>query len=402
MPCNEHPSLLGPMKTTLRFPSAALVAALALAAISPLAAADTAADALWSKIEAAQKAPRPAVKRAGDKIIYTRAYVEALAERGESLHALLQEFVANYPADPRRWDAVLAMSANNRMFVKEIGDVEAKGFDAVVRDTAAQKAWQAQLATLLTEMTTAPDVPEKARQTAYGKWVDAAREEIDQGGALAEFRRRIDVLKEKFPASSTIRIAEWQYLNRLRRTDLKAVEPHLARLMKDSNARVAKWAAGEMEVEKLRRTPMELKFTSSDGREVDLAKLRGKVVLIDFWATWCGPCVAEVPNMKRVYDAYHDKGFEIIGISVDAAPADPTKPERGKVTLAEFNGFAAQKGTAWPHYYDGKGWDQNPYAPFYGITGIPAMFLLDKSGRLVSTDARGPKLEKEVKEHLGL
>ena len=70
------------------------------------------------------------MKRAGDKIIYTRAYVEALAERGESLHALLQEFVANYPADPRRWDAVLAMSANNRMFVKEIGDVEAKGFDA--------------------------------------------------------------------------------------------------------------------------------------------------------------------------------------------------------------------------------------------------------------------------------
>jgi thiol-disulfide isomerase/thioredoxin len=390
------------MKTKLHFPSAVLVAALALAAISPLAAADSAADALWSKIETAQKAPRPAVKRDGDKFIYTRAYVEALAERGESLHALLQEFVAKFPADPRRWDAVVAMGANNRMFVKEIGDVEAKGFEAVVRDTAAQKAWQAQLATLMTEMMNAPDVPEKARQSAYEKWVDHARAEIDQGGAMAEFRRRLDVLKEKFPASSTIRIAEWQYLNRLRRTDLKAVEPHLAVMMKDSNARVAKWAAGEMEVEKLRRTPMELKFTSSDGREVDLAKLRGKVVLIDFWATWCGPCVAEVPNMKRVYDAYHDKGFEIIGISVDTAPADPTKPERGKVTLAEFNEFAAQKGTAWPHYYDGNGWDQNPYAPFYGITGIPAMFLLDKSGRLVSTDARGPKLEKEVKEYLGL
>jgi hypothetical protein len=65
-------------------------------------------------------------------------------------------------------------------------------------------------------------------------------------------------------------------------------------------------------------------------------------------------------------------------------------------------GDRSEKGTSWPHYYDGKGWEQNPYAPFYGITGIPAMFLLDKSGRLVSTDARGPKLEKEVKEHLGL
>ncbi len=389
------------MKTKLRFLSAVLVAVFALTAVAPLAAAVAAADALWSKIEAAQKAPRPAVKREGEKVIYTRAYVEALAERGESLHALLQEFCAKFPADPRRWDAVVAMGANNRMFVKEIGDVEAKGFAAVVRDTAAQKAWQAQLATLTTEMMTAPDAPETARQDAFEKWVDNARAEIDQGGAQSEFRRRLDVLREKFPASSKIRIAEWQYLNRLRRTDLKAVEPHLALMMKDSNARVAKWAAGEMEVEKLRRTPMELKFTSSDGREVDLAKLRGKVVLIDFWATWCGPCIAEVPNMKRVYDAYHDKGFEIVGISVDTAPADPTKSERGKVTLAEFNDFAAQKGTPWPHYYDGKGWDQNPYAPFYGITGIPAMFLLDKSGRLVSTDARGPKLEKEVKEHLG-
>jgi thiol-disulfide isomerase/thioredoxin len=390
------------MKTMLRFPSVVLATTLAFAAVAPLAAADAAADALWSKIESAQKAPRPAVKREGDKIIYTRAYVEALAERGESLHALLQEFIAKHPGDPRRWDAVVAMGSNNRMFVQEIGDVEARGFDAVVRNTAAQKAWQAQLATMMTEMMTAPGVPEKARQSAYEKWVDNARAEIDQGGPLAEFRRRLDVLKEKYPASSTIRIAEWQYLNRLRRTDLKAVEPHLARMMKDGNERVAKWAAGEMEVEKLRRTPMELKFTSSDGRAVDLAKLRGKVVLIDFWATWCGPCVAEVPNMKRVYDAYHAKGFEIIGISVDTAPADPTKSERGKVTLAEFNEFAAQKGTSWPHYYDGKGWEQNPYAPFYGITGIPAMFLLDKSGRLVSTDARGPKLEKEVKEHLGL
>ena len=208
------------MKTMLRFPSAVLVAAFALAAVFPLAAAEAAADALWSKIEAAQKAPRPAVKREGDKIIYTRAYVEALAERGESLHALLQEFFAKYPTDPRRWNAVLAMGSNNRMFVQEIGDVEAKGFDAVVRNAAAQKAWQAQLAAMMTEMMTAPDAPEKARQSAYEKWVDHARAEIDQGGALAEFRRRIDVLKEKFPASSTIRVAEWQYLNRLRRTDL--------------------------------------------------------------------------------------------------------------------------------------------------------------------------------------
>jgi thiol-disulfide isomerase/thioredoxin len=378
------PALLRPSGSTLVLGLWSLVLGLL-----PLHAADPAADALWAKIDAAQKSPRPVPAQVDGKSVVNRAYVEAYAARGETIHALLIEFVERYPADPRRWDAIVALGGNSRLFVKSIGaDVDTKGFEAVTRDAVATKAWSVQLDALNTEMMSAPGVPEKARQTAYERWVDNGRAAVAEGGTLAEFRRRIDVLREKFPASTAIRIAEWQYLNRLRTADLAAVEPHLAKLMKDANEKVAQWAAGEMEVEKLRRSPMELKFTALDGREVDLAKLRGKVVLIDFWATWCGPCIAELPNVKKVYAAYRDKGFEIVSIALDRTE------DRQKLV-----DMVAKENMPWPQYFDGKYW-QTDISVKYGITGIPAMFLLDKSGRLVSTAARGPKLEEEVKRYL--
>jgi thiol-disulfide isomerase/thioredoxin len=129
--------------------------------------------------------------------------------------------------------------------------------------------------------------------------------------------------------------------------------------------------------------PVDIQFTAIDGRPVDLAKMKGRVVLIDFWATWCGPCVGEVPNVKAAYDKLHNQGFEIIGISLD----------QDKDALT---GFVKEQGMAWPQYFDGLQWG-NKIARQFGINSIPAMWLVDKQGNLRDQDARGALEEKVSK-----
>ena len=120
--------------------------------------------------------------------------------------------------------------------------------------------------------------------------------------------------------------------------------------------------------------PLELSFTAVDGRKIDLKDYSGKVVLIDFWATWCGPCVGEVPNLKRVYETYHPKGFEILGISLDDKKGD---------LLA----FTKKHEMPWPQYFDGKQWN-NEISFRFGINSVPTTWLVDKKGVLRYTDVR--------------
>lgn len=133
--------------------------------------------------------------------------------------------------------------------------------------------------------------------------------------------------------------------------------------------------------------PLDISFTAVDGRKVDLKEMRGKVVLVDFWATWCGPCIGELPTLKKVYDAYHAKGFEIIGISLDDKKED----------LLEFT---RKKGMPWPQYFDGKHWN-NDISFRFGITAVPTQWLVDKKGILRVTEARSnleSLVEKLLKE----
>ncbi len=132
---------------------------------------------------------------------------------------------------------------------------------------------------------------------------------------------------------------------------------------------------------------MKIAFTALDGREVDLAKMTEKVVLVDFWATWCGPCVAEMPNVIAAYQKYHEKGFEIVGISLDEDKAAVEK-------------FTAERGMPWPQFVDGKGWE-NQFVAEYGIRGIPATFLIGKGGKIVASNLRGPALEEALEKELG-
>jgi peroxiredoxin len=131
---------------------------------------------------------------------------------------------------------------------------------------------------------------------------------------------------------------------------------------------------------------LTMAFTAVDGRQVDLAKLKGKVVLVDFWATACEPCVREMPNVMKAFEAYHAKGFEIIGISLDTEKA-------------KLESFVKEKGLSWPQAFDGKGWE-GEIAQKYHITTIPAMFLLGKDGKVVAKALRGRALARKLAELL--
>jgi thiol-disulfide isomerase/thioredoxin len=159
-------------------------------------------------------------------------------------------------------------------------------------------------------------------------------------------------------------------------------------MAKSSNEQIQKMGesfAGTLRRLSLPGHPMEISGTLLNGKPFDQKTLAGKVVLVDFWATWCGPCVAEIPNVLEQYEKYHKDGFEVVGISLDQ--------EREALEK-----FVTEQKLPWPILFEepkGDGW-QHPLATFYGISGIPTVVLIGRDGNVITLDARGEKLGERL------
>lgn len=317
-------------------------------------AAEDSADGMWSHVLALKKGPTEKPKSKEEFAAYIG-----------SLNAAAAAFLKKYPNDSRKWDAMM-LEVQTESMLTRMGQ---QGFDPEKPAKVAK------------EVAEAPDAPKAIKKQASLLLLAQALK-----GDPATFEKALAAFEKEYPGDENLDQVKFAYAQRLSGQDAAKAAALFKELAQSKDEQVAAAAQKMVQATEMIGKPVDLKFTAVDGTEVDLSKMKGKVVLIDFWATWCGPCMQEVPNVVKTYQKYHDKGFEIVGISLDQSKTDLLD-----VTKA--------KGMTWPQYFDGEGW-QNAISKRFGIDSIPRMWLIDRKGNLVTTEAR-QDLEGQVEKLVG-
>jgi thiol-disulfide isomerase/thioredoxin len=327
-------------------------------------AADRPADEILKEIDAI-KSPQFDRAKSGDKA-YIQEYMTKQQEAASKRGVLILELYKASPDHerlaslfPQRWQSMSPLGPQGKVLSQEIDDVyanaanpklklEASFFKAQLGLFNARTSGKLDLSAVDEFIKLAPKGDPRAPGLLYSAAVATQDEK-----ARAGFEERL--LKE---------FGDTQYAGMLK------------------SARRQREAVGK---------PFELEFTDAiKGSNVSIKNLKGKVVVIDFWATWCGPCIGEMPHMKELYAKYRDQGVEFIGVSLDQP-----KEQGGLDALKKY---VKDNGIEWPQYYQGNAWNSE-FSKSWGINGIPAMFVVDADGNLFSVEARG-KLDKIIPELL--
>jgi thiol-disulfide isomerase/thioredoxin len=202
----------------------------------------------------------------------------------------------------------------------------------------------------------------------------------------------VDQFVRERPDSALIATLETSYAASRYRSNRDEAKRHLETFLSSPDANLATAARKQLDewTEWETLGPIETwRFTAIDGREVDIGQMRGKVVLVDFWATWCGPCIKEFPTLQKLYATHRENGLEIVGIALEYDR--PTK----EASLDKLRNYVAARNLPWPHYADGNGW-KTKFSAARGINSIPRMIIIDQRGNVIDERLRGDALVERV------
>jgi len=328
----------------------------------------TTADEFWAAIEKLRERPSGRPSSPEEGLLQERKWRSAQRDAAVA-------FQKRFPQEARRHEAKML-------------EIEAR--DQLVRmgDRSARPPARAEVDAVLA----APDASENVRIDAefFQLLLDASQVDLSSPHTLPPYHQRLSDFATQHPQHPRALDTARMQIQLLTIVETPGADNLLKKLAAHPDARIAEQASALLvqreHLASLKKKPLELKFTASDGKLFDFASLRGKVVLIDFWASWCGPCMADAPKVAALYRELHDQGFEIVGINLDE-------------DKAAMEAAVKRVGMPWVQAFDGKGWGSDLVKRF-GVRAIPSTWLFDRSGKLSEMGLRGEELEARIQRLL--